>query len=239
MIGQPMTEITFDLFTSRGLLNRAISDEQRAELAPDKLELLQAVEKAADNLTNVEVQLKQSEDSRKIAHDALREAKAHLATLQPSTVAQLESAERRMQMLPVAERVRLARLPIAPEIQTALADIVEKEDLFEGSRTTCHELQLALTNARGIVAKAVVGWQSSFTPISPGTLIRDHLAAEHKRQLANGGVDQRPQEAEPASPLDAYMKSSRGPLGIRSARQAQRHPDGPSAGPTYPQSMFG
>ena len=228
--------INFALFDGKGKFRRDISEQDRAGLSPDKLALLNAVESAADNLANTEVLLKNSEDARKSAHDALQEASRHLATLQPTSVAELEQRERRTATLSVAERVRLARLPIAPEIQTALADIVAAEDTFAGSKTTCHELQLALSAARGVVAKAVVAWQQSFTVISHDQLLRDHVRSEHQKRMG-GSEMAAPQEPVILAPIDAYMRGSKGPLGINSARQANRPPAG--ADRVYPAAMRG
>jgi len=233
-----MTEtISFDLFDNRGLFRRDISEQDRASLPPDKLALLVAVEKAADNLANTESQLKSSEDARKVAFDETQKSKLHLDSLRPSTVAQLQNDERRRMMLPESERVRISRLPIAPEIQTALADVVEREDLFEGSKTECRRLQLALTDARGRVAAAVVKWQESFPVISPDQLLRNHVRAEHERRM--NGTELAPvQERTILAPIDAYMANGKNPIGVRSARQQNRHPT-IAGGKVYPSSMMG
>jgi len=214
-----MTEITFDVFTNTGKFRRDITEDEINVLDDKQRAALKAVEAAADELESVSTQLKTAEDERKALALAFDKAKLHLNNVQPRATA---LSEQRRMALPDRERERLARIPIAPEIKEAIFAAAAAEDVFEGSKVLCRNLQNQLLHVRSVVAAKIVSYQSLFIPISPAQLIRDHLAAEQKRRIANGGADTRPQEAPLASPLDAYMKNARGPLGIRNPRQANR-----------------
>jgi hypothetical protein len=214
-----MTEITFDLFTNTGKFRRDITEDEINVLDDKQRAALKAVEAAADELESVSTQLKTAEDERKALALAFDKAKMHLNNVQPRATA---LSEQRRAALPAKERERLARIPIAPEIKEAIFAAAAAEDVFEGSKVLCRNLQNQLLHARGVVAAKIVSYQGCFIPQSPSELIRDHINREHQRRIANGGVDTRPDEAPAPSPLDAYMKSSRSPLGIRNARQANR-----------------
>jgi hypothetical protein len=226
-------EIDFQLFEASGRFRYPLSDEQRATLTPEILARVVAVEAAAKELAAVTAQLKEAEQERKVNAAIFDQAKLNLDTIRPAPTALQE--QRRM-MLPAEERARLGRLPVDPAIKEAILAAAAAEDYFEGSKVTCRNLQAAQVHAKTVVARRVEEFQSEFQPVTPGELIKSHLKAEQARRAA--GTYKPPEQAPPASVLDAYMQSgAKGPLGVRSARQASRHPDG--SGPTYPASMRG
>ena len=228
--------IDFNFFHPGSGKNRpTVTDEQRAALSPEKRARFEAVEKAIGELAEVTAQEKQAVTDRKVAAAMLDKAKAHLDTVQPP-VTELQM-QRRM-ALPEAERMRLSRIPVSQEIKAAIFAAAEAEDVFQGLMVTCRNLQEQILHLKAALARRVGEFQAEFVPQTPGELIKSHLKAEQQRR--RDGTDTRPSEqSPPASRLDAFMQGSRGPLGVRSARQLSRNPDGPRAGPVYPASMRG
>lgn len=228
-------EIDFQLFEASGRFRYPITDEQRAKLAPEIVVRVEAVEKAAKELADVTALLKQAEHDRKEAAAAFDAATLHLNNVRPAPTALQE--QRRM-MLPEHERARLARIPVAPDIKQAVFTAAEAEDIFEGSKVTCRSLQAAQAHAKAVVARRVEEFQSQFQPQTPDELIKSHLKAEQQRRRDGTDKSQAP-ERQLLCPLDAFMAGSKGPLGVRRARQGQRHPDGPQGGQTYGPEMRG
>jgi flagellar biosynthesis/type III secretory pathway chaperone len=228
-------EINFQLFLASGRFRHPVTDEQRASLSPEIRARMEAVEAAANALADVLAQEKQAVAERKVAAMVLDKAKAHLLTVQPPITALQE--QRRM-MLPAAERMRLARIPVAPEVKTAVFAAAEAEDKFNGLMTLCRNLQEQVLHCKAVVSRRIVEFQNEFTPQTPGELIKSHLKAEQARRAA-GTEASKTDEPVILAPIDAYMRNSRGPMGVRSSRQQSRNPDGPRAGNVYPASWQG
>jgi hypothetical protein len=228
-------EIDFQLFEASGRFRYPITAELRASLAPEILARVEAVEKAAKELADANALLKDAELERKQFAAIFDNAKLHLDQIRPAPTALQE--QRRM-MLPAAVRAELSRAPVDPAIKEAVFSAAEAEDHFEGSKVTCRNLQAVQAHAKTVVQRRVEEFQNEFQPMSPGELIRDHLKRAQQRRIDGTDKPQAPVR-QILTPLDAYLAGSKGPLGVRSARQAQRHPDGPQGGQTYGPEMRG
>lgn len=224
--------INFDLLTNAGKLKRPISPDEIAALEPHQLAALTAADNAAEALDVLTAKLATAQAETKVlafAHDAARLALLHV---QPhKSVPELVLAEQRRSSLPARERERLARIPIDPAIALAADKAAVAELAFEQGKQNLRQIQSEIEKSKWAISDAVVTFQKQFVPQTPGELIKQYLAREQARRIANGGDAPRPQEAEPMTPLDAHMRSSKGPLGVRDPRQSARG--------AYPASMRG
>jgi hypothetical protein len=222
-----MTAITFDLLTNdTGKLRREITPEDIEALEPNQLAALSAATDAADMLDDLTAKLDAQVSLTKGMAFDFDKKRLHLLHVQPPVTA---LSMQRLMAKSDQERMRLARIPVDPAITEAIEAAGQSEQRFEEAKQNLRQLQGDLLQARSVVAAKIHTFQNTFIPMTPSDLIRQHLKAEQQRKI--DGVNARPDEAPPATPLDAYLKSSRGPLGIRSARQSQRG--------AYPASMRG
>jgi hypothetical protein len=154
-----------------------------------------------------------------------------LLHVQPHNPAVLALAEKRRMMLPEQERVRLSRIPIDPAITAAILAAATSSEAFERGKQRLRQLQSDLSDKRAMLTADIVTFQKCFVPQSPGELIKATLAAQLQRRMDGSDVSQAVQP-QVLCALDAAMNVKGG------SRRASRHPDGPGAGRTYPQSHF-
>jgi hypothetical protein len=98
----------------------------------------------------------------------------------------------------------------------------------------CHD---AIPAARKFAAQAWERYHSHFPPKTSAQVHREMMERETERKR-NGTDKPQSQERVLLCDLDRFMSGSKGPLGVRRARQGHRHPDGPSGGPTYGADML-
>jgi hypothetical protein len=134
--------------------------------------------------------------------------------------------------------MRLARLPVDPEILAATEAAALSNTAFEASKKRLREIQSELADSKSVASNEIVKFQKLFVAPTPTELLRGYVNAEHERRK-NGTELAQPDEPTILAPIDAYMRGSKGPLGVRSARQQSRHPDGPGSGNVYPASWQG